>query len=43
MRDLDESVFKNKKATDQFLEWMRLEIEARYEKFGRLLVCKSRT
>ena len=35
MRDLDESVFKNKKATDLFLESMRQEIEARYEKFGR--------
>ncbi|HWC77881.1 MAG TPA: [protein-PII] uridylyltransferase, partial [Blastocatellia bacterium] len=35
VRDLDESVFKNKRATDQFLEAMRTEVDARYEKFGR--------
>jgi [protein-PII] uridylyltransferase len=35
VKDLDESVFKNKRATDTFFEAMKSEIEARYEKFGR--------
>jgi [protein-PII] uridylyltransferase len=35
IRNLDDSVFANKRDVDTFLEMMRLEIEARYEKFGR--------
>src|SRR5262249_45863 len=35
VRDLDQSIFNMKRDPDPFLEMMRLEIDARYEKFGR--------
>jgi [protein-PII] uridylyltransferase len=34
-KELDDAVFKSKRETDAFLHAMRLEMEARYEKFGR--------
>lgn len=35
VRELDDSVYGNKRETDSFLQSMKLEIEARYDKFGR--------
>jgi [protein-PII] uridylyltransferase len=34
-KELEESVFRNKREIDSFLATMQLETEARYEKFGR--------
>lgn len=36
-RELDESVFQNKRETEAYLKIMRLELEARYNKFGRVV------
>lgn len=35
LRELDEAVYKNRRETSAYLELMKREIEARYEKFGR--------
>ncbi|HXG91530.1 MAG TPA: [protein-PII] uridylyltransferase [Blastocatellia bacterium] len=34
-RELDDSIFKNRRETSSFLETMRQELEARYDRFGR--------
>ncbi|MBI3949443.1 MAG: [protein-PII] uridylyltransferase [Acidobacteria bacterium] len=34
-KELEESVFQSKRETDAFLRVMKLELEARYDKFGR--------
>lgn len=35
VRELDEAVYKNRRETGAYLQLMKREIEARYEKFGR--------